>query len=138
MTDEGKMNKLKRIIEKEINPYPYSYKDREEISKIISNFEGYEGKDSRIAGRIIGMRRMGSLFFMYILDGEVDWANFLPVVFNPFLQPFCVCPSEVPPCSSLYNVPRRLFIPRDLPFAPVGNDENCPSSFPVYDISGSE
>ena len=70
MTDEGKMNKLKRIIEKEINPYPYSYKDREEISKIISNFEGYEGKDSRIAGRIIGMRRMGSLFFMDILDGE--------------------------------------------------------------------
>ncbi len=70
MTDEGKTNKLKRIIEKGINPYPYSYKNREEISKIISNFEGYEGKDSRIAGRIIGMRRMGSLFFMDILDGE--------------------------------------------------------------------
>ena len=70
MTDEGKTNKLKRIIEKGINPYPYSYKNREEISKIISNFEGYEGKDSRIAGRIIGMRRMGSLFFMDILDGQ--------------------------------------------------------------------
>ncbi len=70
MTDEGKRNKLNRIIEKGINPYPYSYNDRKEISDVISNFDDYEGSDIRIAGRIIGMRRMGSLFFMDILDGE--------------------------------------------------------------------
>ncbi len=70
MTDEGKRNKLNRIIEKGINPYPYSYNDRKKISDVISNFDDYEGSDIRIAGRIIGMRRMGSLFFMDILDGE--------------------------------------------------------------------
>ena len=70
MTDEGKRNKLNRIIEKGINPYPYSYNYRKEISDVISNFDDYEGSDIRIAGRIIGMRRMGSLFFMDILDGE--------------------------------------------------------------------
>ncbi len=70
MTDEGKRNKLNRIIEKGINPYPYSYNDRKEISDVISNFDDYEGSDIRIAGRIIGMRRMGSLFFMDILDGQ--------------------------------------------------------------------
>ncbi len=70
MTDEGKRNKLNRIIEEGINPYPYSYNDRKEISDVISNFDDYEGSDIRIAGRIIGMRRMGSLFFMDILDGQ--------------------------------------------------------------------
>lgn len=70
MTDEAKMNKLRKITEKKINPYPYSYKGKENISEIISNFDNREGKDARIAGRIMGMRRMGSLYFMDILDGQ--------------------------------------------------------------------
>lgn len=70
MTDEAKLNKLKKITEKKIDPYPYSYEGKEDISEIVSDFENREGKDAKIAGRIVGMRKMGSLFFMDILDGQ--------------------------------------------------------------------
>lgn len=68
MVDEARLEKLKKMLEKGVLPYPYSYHQTDHASEITSNFEKHEGRAASVAGRIIGMRRMGSLYFIDLLD----------------------------------------------------------------------
>lgn len=68
MVDEAKLDKLKKMLERGINPYPYSYVCKNHALEITSDFEKYNGKEAGVAGRIVGMRRMGSLYFIDLLD----------------------------------------------------------------------
>jgi lysyl-tRNA synthetase class 2 len=68
MVDEAKLDKLKKMLEKGVNPYPYSYGQKDHALEITSDFDKYSGKEVTVAGRIIGMRRMGSLYFIDLLD----------------------------------------------------------------------
>jgi len=63
--------KLKRLKEKNINPYPYSFKRTHTSAEIIKNFENLSGDESevKIAGRMISLRRHGKTLFFHILDG---------------------------------------------------------------------
>ncbi len=70
MVDEAKLEKLGMIRKAGIDPYPYSYDRTAMSSEIKSAYEKYEGSTVSVAGRIIGMRRMGSLYFMDILDAS--------------------------------------------------------------------
>lgn len=53
------------------NPFDITTFDYDSTAKdIISNFESLEGKDVKIAGRIVSRRDMGKASFMDILDGS--------------------------------------------------------------------
>ena len=68
MAEETKVKKVEALLEKGINPYPYSYKRTKTASEIISNFSSNEGKSASIAGRIIRLRKMGKIIFIDLLD----------------------------------------------------------------------
>ncbi len=68
MVDEFKVEKLKKFIEMGINPYPYFYKKTHDSIEIINNFEELKEKKVSVAGRIIGIRKMGGIYFIDLLD----------------------------------------------------------------------
>lgn len=70
MGDSTKEEKIKRLREQGINPYPYSYDQKHHAEDIKSNFGKMEGKEVSVAGRIVGMRKMGGLYFADLLDGS--------------------------------------------------------------------
>ena len=63
-----KLEKLKAIKDKSINPYPYSYLVDTDIKDIISSKNNYIDKNVKIAGRIISLRKMGKSTFFNIQD----------------------------------------------------------------------
>ncbi len=69
MPDEFKLEKLKKLRGLGINPYPYSFSRTHKSVDVTGEFGTLEGKEVRVAGRIIKRREMGKLCFMDILDG---------------------------------------------------------------------
>lgn len=61
---------LRELIEKGINPFEYSYDINNYSMVIKNNYEKYEGKDVKVAGRIMAIRRMGKATFATIQDNE--------------------------------------------------------------------
>ncbi len=61
---------VKEIRELGIDPYPYSYDVDSTSKKIKENFDELEGKDVKVAGRIMAIRRMGKASFTTIQDHE--------------------------------------------------------------------
>ena len=68
MVDEFKVEKLKKFIEMGMNPYPYSYKKTHDSIEIINNFDELKDNNVSVAGRIIGIRKMGGIYFIDLLD----------------------------------------------------------------------
>jgi lysyl-tRNA synthetase class 2 len=64
--------KLKKLKEKNIDPYPYAFDKTHLSSEIIENFEALEkeGAEVKIAGRIIALRPHGKTLFGHLKDGE--------------------------------------------------------------------
>ena len=62
-------DKLKKLEEMGIDPYPQKYSPSYLSSIIISDYESLEGKDVNVAGRIMSIRRMGKSSFFHIQDG---------------------------------------------------------------------
>ena len=62
-------DKLKKLEEMGIDPYPQKYSPTHLSSIIISDYESIEGKDVNVAGRIMSIRRMGKSSFFHIQDG---------------------------------------------------------------------
>ena len=61
-------DKLKKLEEMGIDPYPQKYSPSHLSSIIISDYESLEGKDVNVAGRIMSIRRMGKSSFFHIQD----------------------------------------------------------------------
>jgi lysyl-tRNA synthetase class 2 len=63
--------KLKKLKEKNINPYPYSFKKTHSSSEIIKNFEKLSTDETevKIAGRMISLRLHGKSLFFHLLNG---------------------------------------------------------------------
>jgi len=63
--------KLKKLKEKNINPYPYSFRRTHLSSQIIEDFEKLEKeqKEVKIAGRMISLRLHGKTLFFHLKDG---------------------------------------------------------------------
>jgi len=65
---EQRLQKLQKLHEMDINPYPYEF-DRTHTSKEIKeNFSELEGKAVRVAGRLMANRLMGKAAFCDVLD----------------------------------------------------------------------
>lgn len=68
-----KIKKLNELIEKGINPYPYSYEKITHSDFIINNFNNISSEEVfRAAGRIMLLRRMGNATFLNIRDEAGD------------------------------------------------------------------
>jgi lysyl-tRNA synthetase class 2 len=71
---EQRLQKLHKLTEMDVNPYPYNY-DRTHTSKVIKeNFTDLEGKEIRAAGRLMANRLMGKAAFCDIqdMDGRIQ------------------------------------------------------------------
>jgi len=62
-------DKLKKLEDMGIDPYPQKYSPTHLSSIIISDYENLEGKNANVAGRIMSIRRMGKSSFFHIQDG---------------------------------------------------------------------
>lgn len=67
---QRRYEELNELIAKGILPYAYSYDVNNYSMRIKNNYEQYEGKDVRVAGRIMAIRRMGKATFAHIQDNE--------------------------------------------------------------------
>jgi lysyl-tRNA synthetase, class II len=67
---QRRREELDELIKKGIQPFAYSYDVENYSLDIKNNFEKYEGKDVKIAGRIMAIRRMGKASFAHIMDRD--------------------------------------------------------------------
>lgn len=61
---------LHELIKKGIQPFAYNFDINNYSMTIKNNYEQYENKDVKIAGRIMAIRRMGKASFAHIQDNE--------------------------------------------------------------------
>jgi lysyl-tRNA synthetase class 2 len=69
---QHRIDKLKKLKEKNINPYPYSFKRTHTSVEIIGNFEKLESEQAEVktAGRIVSLRLHGKSLFAHLKDGD--------------------------------------------------------------------
>ncbi len=77
-TEEELINERKRkreeLLQKKINPYPYTYNPTHHSTDVLEAYKDLKpdeaGKEIiRVAGRMVGLRRMGKVTFIHLLDG---------------------------------------------------------------------
>jgi lysyl-tRNA synthetase class 2 len=65
---DQRKEKIERLKEMGINPYPYSYKVSHKSQEVLINYDELEGKSVSLAGRLMNIRRMGKASFAHIQD----------------------------------------------------------------------
>ena len=63
-----RLQKLKKLRESGIDPYPHNFKRSNYSSELKDNFDSFENKDVVIAGRIMALRKMGKASFFHLED----------------------------------------------------------------------
>ena len=67
---EFRIEKLSKIKDDGINPYPATFDPDDSTKIIVSNYKSWEGKNVTIAGRVMALRKMGKVSFSQIMDSE--------------------------------------------------------------------
>jgi len=65
-----RIEKLEKLRENGINPYPYSFNRTHNSEEIKSSYEKLEEKTVIVAGRIMSLRKMGKASFCHIKDDD--------------------------------------------------------------------
>jgi len=65
-----RMQKLERLREAGIDPFPHNFKPTNYSNEIKDQFKVLENKDVIVAGRIMAMRKMGKASFFHIEDSD--------------------------------------------------------------------
>ncbi|NOX19577.1 MAG: lysine--tRNA ligase [Chlorobi bacterium] len=65
---QRRLEELEKLQEMNIQPYAYEFDVTNNSAEIKSDFEKFEQKDVKIAGRIMAIRRMGKASFTHIQD----------------------------------------------------------------------
>ena len=65
-----RIEKLQKLREAGINPYPHHYEPTHKSESIKGDYPNLEGKIVRVAGRIMALRKMGKASFAQIMDSE--------------------------------------------------------------------
>ena len=65
-----RIEKLNKLKEDGVNPYPTKYEPTHFSESIKSNYNELEGKTVKVAGRIMAIRKMGKASFAQIMDSE--------------------------------------------------------------------
>ncbi len=63
-----RLEKLQKIKDSGVNPYPYSYSVSHKSEDILKDEKKLDGKTVAIAGRIMSLRKMGKASFCHIQD----------------------------------------------------------------------
>lgn len=63
-----RIEKLNKIIDSGVNPYPYSYSASHKSEDILKNEKQLDGKTVTIAGRLMSLRKMGKASFCHVQD----------------------------------------------------------------------
>ncbi|MEO0022520.1 MAG: hypothetical protein ABIJ93_01485, partial [candidate division WOR-3 bacterium] len=66
---EIRLQKLNQLRAGGILPYAYHYRRTHLSQEVIGSFEELNGKEVRVAGRVMSWRRHGKTRFAHILDG---------------------------------------------------------------------
>lgn len=67
---EQRKEKIAKIREMGINPYPYHYNVTHESAVLLRDYEELENKSVSVAGRLMTIRRMGKASFAHLQDAE--------------------------------------------------------------------
>ena len=65
-----RLQKLKKLREFGIDPYPHNFKQSNYSSELKNDFKNFENKDVVIAGRIMAIRKMGKASFFHLEDSS--------------------------------------------------------------------
>ncbi len=65
-----RLEKLGKLRENGVNPYPYSYSVSHKSIEILNNANDLDGKTVSVAGRIMSLRKMGKAAFCHLQDGK--------------------------------------------------------------------
>ena len=65
-----RLEKLEKLKKAGINPYPSKFEPSHQNRIILSNYESYENKKVRVAGRIMVIRKMGKASFLQLKDSS--------------------------------------------------------------------
>ena len=65
-----RLEKLNKLREDGVNPYPTKYEPTHKSESIKSNYNELEGKNVKVAGRVMAIRKMGKASFAQIMDTE--------------------------------------------------------------------
>ena len=65
-----RMQKLERLREAGVDPFPHNFKPTNYSNEIKDQFKVLENKDVIVAGRIMAMRKMGKASFIHIEDSD--------------------------------------------------------------------
>ena len=65
-----RMQKLERLREAGVDPFPHNFKPTNYSNEIKDHFKVLENKDVIVAGRIMAMRKMGKASFFHIEDSD--------------------------------------------------------------------
>ena len=65
-----RIEKLKELEEKGINPYPPGFEKTHFSSDILGDFTQFEGEEVKISGRLVAVRLMGKAAFAHIRDDK--------------------------------------------------------------------
>ncbi len=68
MVEQNRLEKLQKLRDMGINPYPYVYDQTHHAKEIKEQYAELEGKEVSVAGRILGEREMGKIHFYDLLD----------------------------------------------------------------------
>jgi len=63
-----RIEKLSKLRELGIEPYPHKYERTHGSTEILNNFKNLEDKDVSISGRVMALRKMGKASFIHIMD----------------------------------------------------------------------
>ena len=68
MVEDFRIEKLEKLIELGVNPYPYSFERTHNSADISGEYDKHEGAEVAVAGRIMRLRSMGSIRFIDLFD----------------------------------------------------------------------
>ncbi|BCS91302.1 MAG: lysine--tRNA ligase [Candidatus Micrarchaeota archaeon] len=72
MAESNFIEKVDRLNEMGINPYPYEFDQTHHSTEIIEHYNELEGKEVGVAGRVMNIRKMGGIYFLVLRDQEGD------------------------------------------------------------------
>ena len=67
---ERRLEELNHLKEMGVETYRYEYEVDSSSKEIKDNFDKLEGKDVKIAGRLMSIRKMGKASFVHIMDSK--------------------------------------------------------------------
>ncbi|MEO0139974.1 MAG: lysine--tRNA ligase [candidate division WOR-3 bacterium] len=81
-----RLEKLRELRDMGINPYPHSFSRTHLAREVHERYEELEGKETRLAGRLLVKRRFGKILFAHIRDESGEVQIYLDAETEPLIR----------------------------------------------------